>query len=317
MSNLKPGITVLAVSYWSDHVFLKTMLTSVIEKSSGNYNLKFLICDNTNGQDNALYETIRAIGLEDICTILPREQKTRLASPEHAAGLNYLFSQADTEYCLIIDPDCIVLLKNWDHLCVKLLSEQTVAVGATYPISLVGECHGFPVVYFMLFKTQIFRQLDVHWSAYSQPRLTRYKDGVTHILAEWIFQWGESIYGRPFYFTRVANWISKITDCTRKDTGWEIRDLVKRNGYEGVVFSGALLLSQLHPVCSGIQEAIQIMDDFQLFVWKGIPVVTHFLSRTGMRTTPLIQQWQELSGSIAKQLEGIDPAIIKSVIDIE
>ena len=102
-------------------------------------NIKFLIVDNTNGDDKALYT---AFDKSYDVRIIKNNNRFKQRSLSHANALDFGIEHVDTKFTLIVDPDIHIFYKNWDEFCIKKmeLNPRTV-IGAPYPQWKLGKVH--------------------------------------------------------------------------------------------------------------------------------------------------------------------------------
>ena len=82
--------------------------------------IKFVIVDNTNGEDNGLKE-LKYLA-SDIKII--KNNGKGLHTNSHASALDEGLRYVNTQYCLIIDPDTYIFKGDWDTLCLNNLLEK-------------------------------------------------------------------------------------------------------------------------------------------------------------------------------------------------
>lgn len=317
-------ITVGIVS-WYDADLIENLIINLTDKTSGQSRLNFLICDNTNGADTDLYDK-----LGNRCQIIAHDQGKIVApSYGHAKGLNVLLANVTTDLCLLIDPDCWVLMNHWDVVCKASLSDRVIAIGAPYPPTLIQVCHGHPVAYFMLFKASIFKEMGINWSPYQVPLLVYVKDFFMRNMASlftFLMLW---IFGPAFFLGKGGDIARAVFGCSSKETGWRLFKLMRKHAYSSKMFTNMIVDSQLRPECRAIEDAIKLANRFQLYLWDGLPIVTHLGSTVSLRNSisniklvnrlaryfrpiesadqlKIIDHWQSLAHSIANQMEKLD-----------
>ena len=91
-------------------------------------------------------------------------QQTKPGSIAHAKALDLLIEQVDTKYTVVMDSDCVFLLKNWDEILINNIDDKTKIVGATSPENRTGNRIGggsFPLPFAVLFETHIYKKLGI------------------------------------------------------------------------------------------------------------------------------------------------------------
>jgi hypothetical protein len=300
-------ITVGIVSWYSGP--LLTGLMDNLRESVDDSELKFVICDNTGGQDKELYDLLS--GQCEILPLAPDTSKIKkrgaAGSVSHGQGLNFLFERMDTSYGLFIDPDCLLLQNAWDLVCKRELTDRTLAIGSPYHSSRFVNYQGFPTAIYVFFRVRELKQIHVDWSAYGISLPTRAVTWVWNTALNYATRTLGRLLGPSFYVNPLAEWFKRTPLCGQhRDTGWRVPRQVRVSGYTAQVFTPAILLSQLYPSCSQVQEIRDLMADYELFLWKGVPILTHFYSavrkaREGTREEQLAL-WKRLAHSTAMRL---------------
>lgn len=292
-------ITVGIVS-WYEADLISNLVSNMLDKTSTTSRLRFLICDNTNGKDTSLYEK-----LGDQCTIIPNDQGDISAvSYGHAKGLSRLLANVSTDLCLFSDPDCMVLMKDWDVVCKASLSGKVIAVGAPYPPTMINKCHGFPVAYFVLFDASTYREMGVDWSPRGTSKLMSAKDFVLRNTARALVDLTTYLFGAGFFLTRWGRISRAVFGCSSKDTGWKVTKKLLDSGYAGKLFETALCPKQIHSAFASIEEVLKLAAEFQLFLWGGYPIVTHLYStRCRYSFSQTLDYWKSLADSVAQAME--------------
>ena len=113
-------ITIISVSYNSGK-HLGRLFENLNVKAKQKNILKYLVVDNTNGQDQQL-KNFFPDNMD--LTIIQNNGKYIQRSISHASGLDAGLKESDTEYTLIIDPDVHVFRSNWDSLCIDYLNKR-------------------------------------------------------------------------------------------------------------------------------------------------------------------------------------------------
>jgi hypothetical protein len=301
-------ITVGTVSWYSAR-FIARLIGNLTQKTRDSH-LRFIVCDNTNGEDTELYDL-----LDDKCTVLPHRPDTSgirkrgaAASVAHGQGLNFLFTQINTEYGLFLDPDCLILLEGWDLVSKHQIKGNSVAIGAPYHSSRVVNYQGFPSVIFVLFNTEAFRQMGADWRAYGISPVLRAVTWLwntqlryaTGLVGRWI--------GPSFYASRFIGFLRHTPLCGQhRDTGWRIPQQARQHGYSATVFESAILPTQLHPCCRDLTGIAPLYRNHELFLWHGFPMVTHYYTTVRSKDkddeAQRSDQWYSHASSVADQLD--------------
>jgi hypothetical protein len=303
-------ITVGVVNWYSTPYILDliaSLKSNVVEDD-----LEFVICDNTNGKDQQLYGA-----LSRDCEIIPCSpsvpnmwrQERRAGSYAHALGLNELFSQVKTEFCLFVDPDCLMITKGWDVICKSALRDSYIAVGAPYHSRKILKYHSFPSPIFTFFKTQTFREIQADWIPFAQSATIEMRDWVFRVFAAGGGWLGERLWGRSFYTSPVAEKMRQLLGNSSKDTGWQIADKARKVGALARLFTPAVIESQLTNALTTNPAMMRLIDEFEVYLWRGIPLLTHFYNFRYRRRgdiTEKRQRWQTLSSTVVDACREID-----------
>ncbi len=153
----KPAMTILTVNYNTSD-FVELILYSCLQLSKNRYQV--LVCDNgSTSMDIAKLRDI--VGRYDNVRVIFRHQ-TRVGSFGHGEALDLLIPMVDTRYTVILDSDCVFLLKYWDALLIDELDGDVKIVGTSLPVGRSGsKPTDFPLPYGALFDTEIYKQLDI------------------------------------------------------------------------------------------------------------------------------------------------------------
>ena len=120
----KNDITILSVSFNSS-VHLKRLVKNFISKTAQIKSIKFLIIDNTNGEDEALYT---AFDKSNEIRIVKNKNRYKQRSLSHANALDFGMKLIDTQFTLIVDPDICKLhvLKMVQNQALNCLSGKQI-----------------------------------------------------------------------------------------------------------------------------------------------------------------------------------------------
>jgi len=295
-------ITVGVVNWFSTDFFVD--LFHSLEANASESDLEYIICDNTNGHDRQLYETFSGnCQIIPYAPIVPKiwRRKRRFGSYAHGLGLNLLLSQVKTEFCLFVDPDCQILAKGWDVVCTSSLSDSCIAIGAPYHSSKILKYHSFPSPIFIFFKTEVLRTIKADWTPFAQSVTEEIPDSILRIfsvLGGWL---GERLWGRSFYTSHIADQMRRLLGNSSKDTGWKIQNQVRNEGYSAQLLKPAVKKQQLASPFSENSSIIYLMDDFELFLWRGIPFLSHYYGfghRKKLDVAESTARWRSLVSNI-------------------
>ena len=86
----------------------------------------------------------------------------------HGYGINQLFKYLDTKYTIILDPDVIPLVNNWDQIMLDNLNEYDLTGVPYNPLHGRRRIQGVPTVFFLVFETKILKKLNLDWTSARQ-----------------------------------------------------------------------------------------------------------------------------------------------------
>ncbi|MBN1661655.1 MAG: hypothetical protein JXA93_24890 [Anaerolineae bacterium] len=310
---MQPAITVGTVSYYSTAHLLH--LFDSLEHTTTGSKLNYLVCDNTDGRDTQLYEALGSSArIIPFAPANPRRAKRERASGSytHGLGLNRLLQEVETDLCLVCDPDCLMLARGWDVLCCSLLSQNGVAaVGTPHHSRKLAKYHGFPSPIWILFSTVLFRQIGADWTPYTDAAMVAAWDQVRRLLSI-VGGWsGERLMGQRFYGTRTAWWMRAMFGGSSKDTGWKIPAAVAAQGYRAELLTPATAAHQITAPLRGELAVMELADEFELYLYAGIPLVTHYHGvrhRQAGDVQASTRLWHQLAASVAHLNEEADVA---------
>ena len=267
----KKNITILSVSFNSS-IHLKRLIENFFLKSSQLENIKFLIVDNTNGDDKALYT---AFDESYDVRIIKNNNRFKQRSLSHANALDFGMEHVDTKFTLIVDPDIHIFYKNWDKFCIQKmeLNNRTV-IGAPYPQWKLGKVHNYPSVVFMFFQTNFVKSFGKTFHPF--PKL--YKRIYNSILRKIVRLGGlanKNRLGKYGTLQLICKWLEELTGITSPDTGNEIISQFHDKGYNSIVFNSPYEQSfkKKHDL-----ELKLLAKNFEVFTFDDKPFISHMYS---------------------------------------
>ena len=267
----KKNITILSVSFNSS-IHLKRLIENFFLKSSQLENIQFLIVDNTNGDDKALYTAFDE--LYDV-RIIKNNNRFKQRSLSHANALDFGMEHVDTKFTLIVDPDIHIFYKNWDKFCIQKmeLNNRTV-IGAPYPQWKLGKVHNYPSVVFMFFQTNLVQSFGKTFHPF--PKL--YKRIYNSIVRKIIRLGGlanKNRLGKYGTLQLVCKWLEELTGITSPDTGKEIIRQFHEKEYNSIVFNSPY--EQFFKKEDDLELKL-LAKDFEVFTFEDKPFISHMYS---------------------------------------
>jgi len=278
------SITVIVVNYFSMPLIGK-LIQNLQAKAKCPETVKFLIVDNTNGED---LETEK-LAVAGVNLQVQRNQVGDLqGSSAHAAGLNAALPLLDTEYALTVDPDVYVFKQKWeDFLIRKLRENQAVAIGSPYPPWQLGKYHHSPSPVFCCFRVDAFREMEADW----QPFVNGIRKDGLNFLQRMMLRLGLLVTRRKyvkFRFLRgFCGWLERIFAGCSPDTGWRIAARIKRDGQLALPFE-----TVFPEYCDVFPEerrdiGYELSNNYELYSYQGEVMMSHkYSNRSWLWRTP-------------------------------
>ena len=275
----KPGkiiefqITIIIVNWYSTR-YLSYLINNLLKQAADPNNIKILIVDNTYGED----KLVKQIAGGNVKIILNDP------SPFHysmAASLGMMkgFSRIDTEYGLIIHPDCMIFAKDWDTILRQTLQkEDVVSIGAPYAPWLLGKYHDYPGPHFNFFKMEEMRSLGFDLRNWPE----NFRMAITYLVGRQVVRLGgvatKDRLRKNTMLRKITIAIEEKLGIVSTDTGWRHSINVKKSGKKVKLFTIA------DP--DEFQEYKEneriffsnIANKYELYMWDNKPFVAHLYS---------------------------------------
>lgn len=186
----KKKISILITNY-NTVDFIKLSLDSIQALTKN----PFQVIINDNGSNNKDIKELQNLEKQKkYLRINYRKSKYKEAAFAHGEALDILIDMVDTEYFLILDSDCVMLLKNWDEYCINQIDSDVKIIG-TQVASIRGvgnKNSNFPLPFASFFETKTYKSLNIS----CMPENTTDKDTCW----QWESKYIESNYeSRLFY----------------------------------------------------------------------------------------------------------------------
>lgn len=154
-----PLVTIVTVNY-NTASFLEISLTALAKLTKNKY--KVIICDNGSSYFDKR-NLKRIVSKYDNINLFFRKQSAP-GSIGHGEALNILIDKIDTPYGVILDADATFLKKGWDEIFINQLDDEVKIIGAP-PVRNPTIPVDFPLVYAVLFDTEVFKPLKIDMRA--------------------------------------------------------------------------------------------------------------------------------------------------------
>ncbi len=300
MSENAKVITVLSTSYRSGK-HLKRLFENLNKKADNPEFLQFIVVDNTNGTDQELNELF-SNGLEIQFIMYNGEGLQRSIS--HSAALDFGIQYSKTKFTLIIDPDVHVFKNGWDNFCIKEMNKfDKMVIGAPYPSWKLGKVHDYPSVVFMFFRTQ--QVVNFHKSFYPFPNLSlKLLNSVFRKITRLGILTSKSKLDKSKRLRNIARCLEKITGVTSPDTGREIIETFRKEGFDALNFH-ARYSSDISGECTGTQSELAKL--YELYFFNDELIMTHMYGSGVFHWRSEkgndVQYWKDLITKIEKTLK--------------
>jgi len=188
----KTLITVLITNY-NTVDFIKLSLISVEKLTANSYQV---IINDNGSKDYDIQELKRLEDEKEYLKINYRVSKYKEASYAHAEALDILINMVDTKYFIILDSDCVLLMRDWDVYCINQIDERVKIIG-TQIASVKGTGHkpnDFPFQFAVFCETSIYKELNIS----CMPENTFEKDTCW----QWRVKYIESNYKSKLFVAR-------------------------------------------------------------------------------------------------------------------
>jgi hypothetical protein len=155
MNEAKPLITVCVVNHNSSE-FIGILLYALEKLTSNQY--KVIIRNNNSRKSDS--DRLSSIVSQYTNIELYHRTTPFSGSLDHGTALNELANRIDTEYGVIVDADATFLMKGWDAVLIKNMNDRVPIYGTQADIG-GGKPEDFPLMFAMIFKTDIFKKLRI------------------------------------------------------------------------------------------------------------------------------------------------------------
>ena len=292
-------ITVVSVSFKSSK-HLNRLFSNLVNKANHPDELKFLVVDNTNGEDDVLKESFSK---ELDLTIIPNNGVGLQRSISHSFALDVGLKNIDTKFTCLVDPDIHVFKKGWDSFCLaKIEMNENSVLGAPYPVWKLGKVHDYPSVVFMFFNTQIVQSFEK--SFYPFPGNLRHL--WNSVFRKMVRLGGFANKKRLNQFKSLRTFcgcLESLTGITAPDTGKGIIDSFRSYHFQSLTFetpypNDFLLKSQ--------EVYLEMAREYEIYFHEKAPFLTHMYSSGVFHWKSAkssdINHWQTLIDQIENNL---------------
>lgn len=158
--NNQPLITIVTVNYKTSD-FIDLMLYSFKKLTKNSY--KVLICDNYSN-DSEIVKLAKVVQKYDNVEVMFRKQ-TQFGSIDHSEAMDLLISRSKSKYTVLMDSDCVVLIKDWDQLMINKLTNNVKIIGSCEPYNRQKNINriakDFPLPFTTMIETEVYQNLNL------------------------------------------------------------------------------------------------------------------------------------------------------------
>jgi hypothetical protein len=156
----EPLVSVLITNY-NTYDFVKLSLFALKSLTHNSY--KVLINDNgSRKKDISMLQKITQEEKNVFVNFRKSKYEFKDQSFAHAEALDILINMVDTKYTVILDSDCILLMKNWDQYLINQINDKVKIIGAPLPPGRSGlKPYDFPFQFAVLFETETYKKLKI------------------------------------------------------------------------------------------------------------------------------------------------------------
>lgn len=162
---MKELLTVCIVNFNSAD-FVANSLYCLKKLTKNKY--KVFILDNGSNLED--FQKLKEIVKDYDNIFLERKETNLRGSIAHGTALNYLVSKVDSSYFSILDADATWLIKGWDEILIRKISDKIKVVGTE---AAGNKPKDFPLMYAMLFETEAFRKMNIDFKTRD---ISKYED---------------------------------------------------------------------------------------------------------------------------------------------
>jgi len=262
-------ITIISTSFRSGE-HLSRLFNNLFNKATNKNLLRFLVVDNTNGDDDRLEESfLKNLDVE----IILNDGRNLQRSISHASALDIGLAQSNTEFTLIVDPDVHIFKNDWDSFCIDIFDRQKkIVIGAPYPEWKLGKVHDYPSVVFIFFRTQQIQELNL--SFYPFPSLLKnIKNSIFRKITRLGFFASKHRLDESDALQRLTKYLERLFGVTSPDTGKDIIKALRERSFKTTNFEAYYSNAIKSPKGSSFQY--DMAREFELFFYDKKPFMTH------------------------------------------
>lgn len=272
-------ITVVTVS-WRSGRMIRWLMDNLRSKAALPDHLRFLIVDNTGGNDDSLSPLV-----EEGAEVVRHDGRRMQRSVAHAAALDEAMARIQTPLLVVVDPDVFLFQAGWDDWCRSTIASGMDFVGAPYPPWKLGKVHDFPSPVFFVARTSSLRALDTAWTPFPSAARRAANFFLRKVTRFGLVCTRKRLTHRPF-LRNVGATLEREIGITSPDTGFFLGEAARRAGMN------SHLLEALYADDSrldGLPVLASLAARFELYFDGKRPFLVHryssgvFLWRTGPR----------------------------------
>ena len=153
----EPIITI-CITHFNDTDFILNTLFCLEKLTKNSY--KVIIRDNNSKLKNYQKLEKGVKQYQNVFLYRAEDGFNLRGSMAHGTALNDLIKKIDTAFGVILDADCVFLIKNWDDILIKKLNDKVKIIG-TQALPGSVKPSDFPLMFAILFETKTLEKLHI------------------------------------------------------------------------------------------------------------------------------------------------------------
>ena len=117
-----------------------------------------LICDNGSNELDK-QKLIRIVKSNDNIDLFFRDQGKEPPSIAHGRAMDVLVGKVETEFFIVMDADCVLLLRSWDEILIKKMKTDKISCIGTPVVENKNKKRDFPNMFAVLFNNYIYKEM--------------------------------------------------------------------------------------------------------------------------------------------------------------
>ena len=155
---MEPLLTIISINY-NNADFFKISLKALKRLTKNPW--KLFICDNGSSCKDLLRLRPITSNLDNVFLLI-REQIS-FGSMGHGEALNLMSQFIDTPYGVVMDADCLPLIRSWDEILINMIDSTYKIAGTPLAVNTpkTDKPKDFPLIFLCVFETETFKKLKI------------------------------------------------------------------------------------------------------------------------------------------------------------